>query len=84
MKLKRNIKKITALFMIFLMAGSLFPVGLSSQKMLAAEADTEKSGEQEPVFHYRVLDKKKKTVAITKIDFVGESLVIPENLDGYV
>ena len=81
--MKRKIKKITAVFLIFLLAGSLFPAGLSSQKMLAVEAEMEKPDEQEPVFHYKVLDKKKKTIAITKIDFVGESLVIPENLDGY-
>jgi hypothetical protein len=86
MKLKTY--KITAISMILVMAGVLIVSGNYNNKPLIAKAETiesenEESKETEPVYHYEILDKKEKTIAITKIDYVGESLSIPEKIDGY-
>lgn len=85
MKMKH--KKITALFLFVIMLGmALEPVSESQRSLtFTVKAATREIGveEQEPVFHYEILDKEKKTIAITKIDFVGESLTIPKKLDGY-
>lgn len=67
------------LIIILLLFCSLTVVTVNTR----AVENEDKSDEQYPIFHYKILDKKKKTIAITKIDFVGESLVIPKKLDGY-
>lgn len=89
--MKRIGKKILAVSMILSLTGVVWLSATGKKEIVpeikaqTTEQETvhEETVETEPVFHYEIVDQKKKTIAVTKIDFVGESLSIPKKIDGY-
>ena len=65
-------KKIAATVVVIIGALFLFPTD-------TAQAAEKVSGN----FHYKVLNKKKKTAAVTYVENVGSKLVIPKKIKGY-